>query len=92
MIENSPIKSGWRGDINGHIEQTDSHIEVSEVTLKLDSRTAYALCNLLTSRQIAKVGKVVTEEQGESLETLGAALGRLIDHPSANNDGRKIIE
>lgn len=84
----SPIKSGWRGNLNGYVEDTDkSHIEVSEVTLKLDSETAWALCNVLTDESLKQL---CIEHKG--LSQLGAALGRLIDHLSANNGFRELIK
>jgi hypothetical protein len=86
-----PIKSGWRGDINGHIEDTESHISVSEITLKLDAKTAYALCNQLSDGAIERA-HAVEGDQVEALSTLGAALGRMIDHYSANNGGRKVTK
>lgn len=47
-----PIKAGWRGCQNGGIENTNSYVEVSEITLRLDKKTAWALCNHLTDRAI----------------------------------------
>ncbi|QOX81045.1 hypothetical protein FY034_18895 (plasmid) [Trichlorobacter lovleyi] len=90
--QKSPIKSGWRGNINGALENTDgSGVEVSEITLKLDRVTAWALCNHLTDRAI-KDANSVEGAQIEALSTLGAALGRLIDHHSANNGGRDLVK
>lgn len=89
--ERSPIMSGWRGHINGFIEDTSSHIKVDQIALTLDHKTAWALCNLLadeTSPRFSALG----EEQKKAISNLGAALGRMIDHPSANNGGRKVIE
>lgn len=88
----SPIKSGWRGNINGVIENTDSsYVEVSEITLRLDRVTAYALCNVLTDSSIA-TSNSVEGLQVTALSNLGAALGRIIDHHSANNGGRQILK
>lgn len=87
----SPIKSGWRGHLNGHIEHTDSHVKVAKIELTLDRTTAYALCNLLCDGSIApELG--LGADQAQALSNLGAAIGRLIDHPSANNSGRQIIK
>lgn len=87
----SPIKSGWRGNLTGHIEHTkNSQIKVSEVTLQLDHATAWALANQLTDRAI-KAALAVDGIQASALSDLGAALGRLIDHPAANNGGRKCV-
>jgi hypothetical protein len=87
-----PIKSGWRGNLNGYVEGTKgTAIEVSEVTLRLDRFTAWALANQLTDRAI-KAANAVENEQIMALSTLGAALGRLIDHPSANNGGRECVK
>jgi len=86
----SPISSGWRGDINGHIENTGSHIQVSEITLKLDKETAYALCNVLADSAFPK--GILSKEQQVKISNLGAALGRVIDHYSANNGEREIIK
>lgn len=87
-----PIKSGWRGNLNGAVEHTDnSSIQVSQVTLNLDQTTAWALCNLLTDSAIER-SCALEGKQIEALSTLGAALGRLIDHPSANNGGRECVK
>ena len=88
--ENSSIRSGWRGTLNGAVSKTHSQIKVTEVTLKLDSETAWALANLLTDDAITKVG-AVNPVQAEALSNLGAALGRLIDHGAANNGGRDVL-
>jgi hypothetical protein len=88
----SPISSGWRGNINGHIEGTGSYIQATEVTLRLDRETAWALCNLLGEETIKENAGAVDKKQGEALSALGAALARFIDHPSANNGGREIIK
>ncbi len=85
-----PIKSGWRGNLSGYVEKTDSHIQVSEVTLKLSYKDAYMLANLLTDGEIAK--QHLGAENTKLLSELGAALGRLIDHPAANNGGREIVK
>lgn len=88
---NPPIKSGWRGELSGAIEGTDSHIKCTELTLRLDRRTAYALCNLLADSAIER-SCALEDEQVPAMSNLGAALGRLIDHPSANNGGRKCLK
>ena len=86
----SPIKSGWRGDINGAIECTKgSKIQVSEITIRLDYDTAWALANQLTDDSI-KRAYAVGDGQVLALSNLGAALGRLIDHHAANNGARKL--
>lgn len=88
----SPIGGGWRGHLNGHIEKTKgAWIQTSEVTIKLDHETAWALANQLTDRAI-KEADAVEGEQVEALSNLGAAIGRLIDHHAANNGGREIVK
>lgn len=88
----SPIKSGWRGNLNGAIESTPgSVIHLSEVTLRLDYDTAYALANQLSDRAL-KDAHAVEGAQVAALSNLGAALGRLIDHPTANNGGRECLK
>lgn len=52
MSEDSPIESGWRGDLNGCVKNSGSKIAVSEVTLRLDKNTAWALANQLTDQAI----------------------------------------
>lgn len=86
-----PIKSGWRGNLNGYVENTDSHIEVSEVTLRLDKHTAWALANVLSEDALDR-SCAINKQQRPGLVELGAALGRLIDNPSANNGGRSIVK
>lgn len=87
-----PIKSVWRGNLNGYLEHTSgSQIKVSEITLQLDHDTAWALANHLTDRAI-KDANSVNDGQMAKLSTLGAALGRLIDHHAANNGGRECVK
>ncbi len=87
----SPIMSGWRGHINGTIEKTvDSSIKISNIDINLDFDTAWALCNLLTDDAIERA-KAVEGKQIDQMSNLGAALGRMIDHDSANNGDRRII-
>lgn len=86
-----PTKGGWRGNLNGAIEGTEtSWIATSEVTLKLDAKTAYALANMLTDESLKLA--CCHRLSFDALSNLGAALGRLIDHPSANNGGRELIK
>ena len=90
---NPPIKSGWRGNLNGAVEQTEgTYISVSEVTLRLDKATAWALCNILTDGALDSLKGYTEDSQRKSLATLGAALGRLIDHHAANNGGRERVK
>jgi len=89
----SPIKSGWRGAINGSIELTEnSGINVDRINLWLDFKTAWALCNLLDDRALENHRDVIEIGQLKMLSNIGASIGRLIDHPAANNGGRKIIK
>jgi len=81
----SAIESGWKGSINGFIKNTDSHVEVSRIKLELDDSTAWVLCNLLHKTNLQK--SVLGKDQIEPMLSLGAAIGRLIDHPSAKNPG-----
>lgn len=87
----SPIKSGWRGNINGYIEKTDSHVQVDKIQLTLDRETAWALCNILFDSSIEE-NTTLEKNQKEMMSELGAALGRLIDHSSTNNGDRQIIK
>lgn len=90
MKKNSPIKCGWRGHLNGAVEATEcAHVQVSEITLKLDMLAAWALCNQLHDNVL---DAHVTHQHREMLSNLGAAIGRLIDHPSANNGGRSVVK
>lgn len=87
-----PIKSGWRGHINGHIEHTDgAQIEASEITLKLDHKTAYALANLLADSSLER-SAALEGDQLKAMSNLGAALGRMLDHHAANNGGRETVK
>ena len=87
-----PIRSGWRGEINGHLDHTSgSYIEVSEITLKLDRTTAYGLANLLTDGAIER-SCALEADQAKAMSNLGAALGRMLDHHAANNGGRKVVK
>ncbi len=88
----SPLKCGWRGHLNGAVEGTaKTEVVTSEITLRLDRETAWALANHLTDRAI-KDGNAVGESQAKALSNLGAAIGRLIDHGAANNGGRNVIK
>lgn len=88
----SPVQSGWRGNLNGAVEKTSTAwVTTSEVTLRLDAKTAYALCNQLADDAIRRAC-ACEGEQFAALSNLGAAVGRLIDHPSANNGGREILK
>lgn len=87
----SPIKSGWRGNLNGVIEKTDSELQVSAITVKLDHATAWALCNLLTDSHVLEHPNL-ENDQRVMMSEFGAALGRLIDHHAANNGGRKLVK
>ncbi len=87
----SPIASGWRGNINGFVECTRTEVAVATVELRLDRETAYALCNLLHDKAIESSG-AVEGTQIQAMSNLGAAIGRLLDHSSANNGGRKVVK
>lgn len=91
LVMDSPIKSGWRGHLNGFVEKTDSHVQVSEITLRLDRRTTYALANMLCDSKINE-DHGMAPDQKEALSNLGAAIGRLIDHWAANNGGRICVK
>ncbi len=84
MSDISPISSGWQGDLQGHIQKTESYIRVKTIQVDIDAATAYALCNLLTSNQI-DASHSVEEDQAVKLRNLGAAIGMLIDHPAKDN-------
>lgn len=84
-MKNEHISSGWKDDLQGHIHHTDSHISVKAITLDLDSITAWALCNLLTSERIDANSCVLEESQKVRLRNLGAAIGALIDHHAKKN-------
>lgn len=91
----SPVKGGWRGNLSGGIEGTsNSHISASEITLKLDRETAWALANLLHDNALERSCNygVIEGPQEQALSNLGAALGRLIDHGAANNGGREVLK
>lgn len=87
-----PIQSGWRGELNGAVEKTKtSYIQVSEITLRLDYLTAYALANLLADSSLER-SAALEGSQMQAMSNLGAALGRLIDHHAANNGGRQVVK
>lgn len=87
-----PIKSGWRGHLNGVVEGTEStRVKVQSVTIEVDYKTLWALCNHLYDASLGE-SKHLEEDQVRALSNLGAAVGRLIDHPSANNGGREIVK
>ncbi|MDY7537552.1 hypothetical protein QN372_00150 [Undibacterium sp. RTI2.1] len=88
----SPIKSGWRNNINGYVEGcVKTEVKVSQINLSLDQETAWALCNLLCDSELEKSG-AINRPQFPMMSNLGAALGRMIDHSAANNSGRKVIK
>lgn len=90
--KSSPISSGWRGHISGHLQGTDSYVEVETVKLKLDVELAYALCNLLCDSHLEEANDCIDRSQKQKLSNLGAALGVLVGNPSANNGGRQVIK
>ena len=88
-----PIIGGWCGHINGNIESTDgASVRVGTITVTLDYKTAWSLCNLLTDSAIQRSVATDGGKDFEAMSNLGAALGRMIDHNSANNGGRKIVK
>lgn len=92
MAEKSPIKSGWRGHLNGHVDgMDDTKIQVATIQVVLGYADAWALCNLLTEKALEE-NSYIEEHQRKALASLGAALGRLIDHMSANNGGRDLLK
>lgn len=80
----SPIKSGWKGNIQGYIEQTDSQIRVKTIQVDIDSTTAWALCNLLSDHALSTAGHLLDDVQIPPLRNLGAAIAMFIDHPTKN--------
>lgn len=86
-----PIKSGWKGNQNGYVEDTDTTVQVSKITIEVDHKTAWALCNILTDSQLKASGNLETD-QVKALSNLGAAVGRMIDHSAANNGGRAVLK
>ncbi len=87
--EQSPMSSGWQGDIQGHIKNTETWIRVKTIQIDLDADTAYALCNLLSGSALEKGEIHLEKEQVVRLKNLGAAIGKFIDHPSKDNLKRK---
>lgn len=86
-----PIKSGWRGNINGGVEKTqNTSVNVEVICLSLDRETAHSLCNVLHDSALSDSRLHLEGPQLERLSNLGAALGALIDHPAANNGGRAV--
>lgn len=76
----SPIHA--RGCVQGFIKDTHSHISVNELNLKLDSETAWALCNLLNKDVINKTNEVC-KGQRAGLIQLGKAIAKFVDHPNS---------
>lgn len=74
------------GSLSGHIQGTESRIGIKTVSLDLDRATAFALCNLLHDQSL-KDSTSLERDQAEALSSLGAALGRIVGHPSQNNMG-----
>ena len=72
------------GHLTGHIRETESRIAIKIIALDLDRETAYALCNLLCDSSL-KGSKYLADEQIKKLSSLGAALGRVVEHSSAKN-------
>lgn len=81
-----PVSSG---SLSGHVHGTKgTQIKVSEVTLTLDKETAWALCNVLHDSQLL-ANVYIEDPQRVILSTLGAALGRIMDHSSSRNGTRE---
>lgn len=90
----SPIRAGWRGNLSGSVEHTEAtSVSVTRVEIALSREDAWALCNVLLDKSLDAVAPACLEGgQIIALSTLGAALGRLVDHPSANNGGREVLK
>jgi hypothetical protein len=76
------------GNLSGHIRNTESWIKVNTITVDFDFNTAYALCNLLMDSDLKK-SHCLERDQVDKLSSLGAALGRIVEHPSRENEGVK---
>lgn len=87
-----PLLGGCRGHLNGQVAgNLRAAVKVQEVQITLSAEAAYALCNILTDAALANNGDV-GDRARNTLSNLGAAVGRLIDHHSANNGGRDFIK
>jgi hypothetical protein len=73
------------GNMIGAIKNTDSCIKSCDITIRLDTQTAWALCNVLSENYIkSSCGQVIETSQHRGLISLGAAIGTFIDHPNRN--------
>jgi len=73
------------GGIQGAIVGTDSRIELGTVKIVLDSKTAYALCNVLCEESIKKHPYLNTDQR-EPLIRLGEAIAVYCGHSNENLD------
>jgi len=60
--------------------------KIETITLTLTAAEAYSLCNKITDNALVTHGGYCEFEQIELLQKIGRDLGRLVDHPSANNN------
>ena len=72
------------GNLQGHIKDTKSEIKLLSVEIKLDSETAWALCNILSKGSIEKSRGSLEKCQVQKLISLGEALAAFVDHPNGN--------
>lgn len=90
----SPISSGWRGNINGHVKGTNgTQVQVGAINVTLDAKMAFCLCNLLHEQALERANAHIgmSLDQIAMLSNLGAVIGRFIDHGAANNGDRDVI-
>ena len=71
------------GEIGGAIVGTVSRIELETVKVTLDSKTAYALCNVLGEESIKKHPYLNTDQR-EPLIKLGEAIAVYCGHSNEN--------
>lgn len=76
-------KATMCGGINGAIVGTESRIELGTVTVTLDAKTAYALCNVLGGESIMKHPYLNTSQR-EPLIKLGEAIAVYCGHSNEN--------
>lgn len=78
--------------LQGSIKETESEIKLNSINLKLDSNTAWGLCNLLAESSLNDADKYINDNQKNELVNLGKAIAAFIDHPSRDFEHLKNLQ
>lgn len=69
-------------NLNGHIDGTETEVQVGTIDLKLSHKDAWMLCNILTPGTLDAVKFALDDEHIQRLLRIGVSIAKLIDHPA----------